>query len=102
MSDINKKNVGILSVALALSITVPAISNGNDTGHDWYCMEPAQYGQYEKHVTLHINHEAEAITRALDTVYTNPGLSVEQKHMQILDILRKHLSHDKKMAGVGD
>lgn len=102
MSNTNKKYGRILLAACIIPFAVVAISYGKTAGMDWYCAEPEVHAQYEKHLALHINHEAEAITKALDEIYTTPSLTLEQKHRRTLAILKKHLTSDHDGEGVGD
>ena len=78
------------------------VSIGSDLGHDWYCPDPATHAQYTKHLKLHLDHGAEAITNVLDKIYGDPSLSSEQKHAKTLDLLNKELAKAKIGPGVGD
>jgi hypothetical protein len=90
----------VFTLTLVLAFAAPLLSNGDETGKDWYCTDPAAHAQYEKHLKTHLNKSSEAITETLEAIYSNPKLTKEEKKAQTLDVLNKHLS--KMKAGIGD
>jgi len=102
MLKITEKCGKILIAATVITLTIPLLSNGNELGHDWYCPDPETHAKYTQHLSLHLDHSAEAIADVLDKIYNDPSLNTEQKHAKTLGILRKELSKAKIGPGVGD
>lgn len=72
----------------------------DDPGKDWYCSEPeAHTAAYRKHLELHLGRGADAITDALDRIYSDITLSREEKKVQAIVVIRKHLA--RLRAGMG-
>lgn len=94
------KHGRFLTAALTTMLAFPLVASGDDTGRDWYCSEPEEHARYEKHLKLHLDYEAEAITRMLEKIYSDSSLSTEQKKQKTLTIINEYLSKIK--AGVGD
>ena len=100
------KRIGPHKRALALSIVAmlvfPALSVGaDDLGKDWFCSEPETHSvAYKKHLQLHLDRGAEAITDALDTIYSDTGLTPEEKKVKAIEVIKKYLARVK--AGMGD
>lgn len=90
----------LFSLTAVMTFTGPIISNGGDSGKDWYCSDPEAHAQYEKHLKRHLDHSVEAITDTLDKIYSDPALTKEEKKKKTLAVLDKHLS--KMKAGMGD
>ncbi|TKB12257.1 hypothetical protein [Desulforhopalus sp. IMCC35007] len=98
---LKRKNSRIVfTLTLVLAFAAPLLSNGQDTGKDWYCSDPAAHAQYEKHLKTHLDKTAEAISESLEKIYSNPNLSKEEKKAQAIDMLDKYLA--KKQIGMGD
>jgi hypothetical protein len=92
----------ILIATTVIALTHPLISTGQNTGHDWYCSDPAAHAQYEKHLKLHLENQAETIADELEEIFSNPSLTKEQKHSKTLTILNKLLEKPKPGPGIGD
>ena len=90
----------LFSLAIGMTFTTPIITNGGETGKDWYCSDPKAHTQYEEHLRRHLDHSAEAITDTLDKIYSDPALTKEEKKAKTMAVLDKHLS--KMKAGMGD
>ena len=94
------KHGRVLSAILIAMFAFPFVSSGDDTGRDWYCEEVEEHARYEKHLKLHLDNEAEAITMMLEKIYSDSSLSDAQKKEKTLDVLNDYLS--KMKAGMGD
>lgn len=92
----------IIIAATVIALTHPMLSSGQNTGHDWYCSDPETHAQYEKHLKIHLDNQAETIANELEEIFSNPSLSEEQKHSKTLAILNKLLLKSKPGPGVGD
>lgn len=90
----------LFSLTVVMTCTTPVITNGGESGQDWYCSEPETHAQYEKHLKRHLDHSVEAITDTLDKIYSDPTLSKEEKKKKMLAVLDNHLS--KMKTGMGD
>lgn len=92
----------IFIAATIIALAHPILSYGQNTGHDWYCSDPEAHAQYEKHLKLHLENQAETIANNLEEIFSNPSLTKEQKHSRTLAILNKLLAKPKPGLGVGD
>jgi len=86
--------------AVVIALAHPMLTTADNTGQDWYCSEPEDHAQYEKHLKLHLDHEAKIISQLLEKIYSDSSLSTEQKQEKTLSVLNKYLS--KMKAGIGD
>ena len=58
----------VFIAAIVITLTAPVVSIGSDLGHDWYCPDSTTHKQYTKHLKLHLDHGAEAITDVLAAI----------------------------------
>ena len=78
----------------------PMVASSSEKGHDWYCSDPAAHKQYEKHLNQHLSNSSELIAEKLEKIFSNSGLSQEEKKKKTMGVLDTYLL--RMQAGMGD
>lgn len=90
----------LILIGCTMIIAFPALSMGEQKGHDWYCPDPEAHKHYQDHRKQHHDYAAKTIAAMVRDIFNDPSLSMDQKNVKAEKIIADELQ--KVKLGLGD